>query len=72
MRTRTVLSLVPIVLGAFVAVPAASRPVAPAALTRGELRWLGRVTFGIDSATVTRYRLLGREKFLDEQLPRFR
>jgi uncharacterized protein (DUF1800 family) len=26
------------------------------------------VTFGIDSATVARYRALGREKFLDEQL----
>ena len=37
-------------------------------LTRGDLRWLDRVTFGIDSATVARYRQLGREKFLDEQL----
>jgi uncharacterized protein (DUF1800 family) len=68
MRARTVLSVVSIVLGAFVAVPAASRPAALAALTRGELRWLGRVTFGIDTATVARYRALGREKFLDEQL----
>jgi uncharacterized protein (DUF1800 family) len=38
------------------------------ASTRGDLRWLARVTFGIDSATVTRFRQLGREKFLDEQL----
>jgi uncharacterized protein (DUF1800 family) len=37
-------------------------------LTRGDLRWLSRVTFGIDSATIARYRQLGREKFLDEQL----
>ena len=41
---------------------------APAPLTRSDLRWLGRVTFGIDSAVVTRFRELGREKFLDEQL----
>jgi uncharacterized protein (DUF1800 family) len=40
----------------------------PAALTRGDLRWLGRVTFGVDAATVAAYRRLGREKFLDEQL----
>src|SRR5258707_9214213 len=44
---------------------AASRPTA---LTRGDLRWLARVTFGIDGATVERFRQLGREKFLDEQL----
>ena len=37
-------------------------------LTRGELRWLSRVTFGIDTLAVARYRALGREKFLDEQL----
>ncbi len=29
---------------------------------------LARVTFGIDTTTVARYRALGREKFLDEQL----
>jgi uncharacterized protein (DUF1800 family) len=68
MRARTLLAILSLVLGGLVAVPAASRPVAPALLTRGELRWLGRVTFGIDTATVARYRILGREKFLDEQL----
>jgi uncharacterized protein (DUF1800 family) len=65
MRIRSVLALV---LGVFVVVPMASTPAPPATLTRGELRWLGRVTFGIDSATVARYRSLGRDKFLDEQL----
>ena len=40
----------------------------PTALTRGDLRWLSRVTFGVDSASVTEYRRVGREKFLDEQL----
>jgi uncharacterized protein (DUF1800 family) len=48
----------------FVNQPAASSPP----LTRGDLRWLSRVTFGIDSTTVARYQRLGREKFLDEQL----
>src|SRR6266567_647790 len=46
----------------------ASSARGPASLTRGDLRWLARVTFGIDSATVAAYRRLGREKFLDEQL----
>lgn len=41
---------------------------ASTALTRGELRWLGRVSFGVDSALVDSYRRLGREKFLDAQL----
>src|SRR5579862_9266063 len=37
-------------------------------LSRGDVRWLNRVTFGIDTSTVARYQRLGREKFLDEQL----
>jgi uncharacterized protein (DUF1800 family) len=41
---------------------------APKGLSRGELRWLERVTFGIDHATVERFQQLGREKFLNEQL----
>jgi uncharacterized protein (DUF1800 family) len=35
---------------------------------RGDLRWLTRVTFGINTATVARYRAIGRETFLNEQL----
>jgi uncharacterized protein (DUF1800 family) len=54
-----------VIVALIVAVPVTS---APAALTHGDLRWLARVTFGIDRATVARYRQLGREKFLDEQL----
>jgi uncharacterized protein (DUF1800 family) len=46
----------------------ASRAAAPAKLTRGDLRWLNRVTFGIDAETIARYQRLGRVKFLDEQL----
>lgn len=48
------------------ATPAAPPP--PSSLTADDLRWLNRVTFGLDSATVGRYRQLGRERFLDEQL----
>jgi len=40
----------------------------PAVFTRGDFRWLARVTFGVDSATVARYQQVGRERFLDEQL----
>ena len=50
---------------ALVASPAAS---SPAGLSRGDLRWLSRVTFGIDNATIAEYKRLGREKFLDAQL----
>jgi uncharacterized protein (DUF1800 family) len=35
---------------------------------RDDLRWLERLTFGIDTATVERFRTLGRERFLEEQL----
>jgi uncharacterized protein (DUF1800 family) len=38
------------------------------ALTVEDLHWLNRVTFGVDSATVARYREVGRVHFLDEQL----
>jgi uncharacterized protein (DUF1800 family) len=49
--------------------PAASKAAAaPATITEADLKWLGRVTFGVDTATVARYRQLGRTRFLDEQL----
>ena len=62
---RLVASILCIALTGVAGMLAASRP---AALTPGDLRWLARATFGIDSAAVARYRQLGREKFLDEQL----
>jgi uncharacterized protein (DUF1800 family) len=68
MRARVLLFALSIVLAFPVEVPAASPPAALLPLSRADLRWLGRVTFGIDSATLSRYRALGREKFLDEQL----
>ena len=39
-----------------------------ARLSTEDLLWLNRVTYGLDSATVERYRLLGRKRFLEEQL----
>jgi uncharacterized protein (DUF1800 family) len=45
-----------------------SGPRAVPPLAQADLQWLDRVTFGIDSATVARYRLLGRAKYLEEQL----
>jgi len=38
------------------------------ALSREDVQWLGRVTYGPTSATVDRYLKLGRRRFLDEQL----
>jgi uncharacterized protein (DUF1800 family) len=52
-------------LAVLVTVPAGAGPTL---LKRADLRWLGRVTFGVDSAAVDAYRRLGREKFLDAQL----
>jgi uncharacterized protein (DUF1800 family) len=50
------------------------RPATPATikgpLTGEDIRWLNRVTFGVTSATLVRYRELGRTGFLDEQLTR--
>jgi len=53
------------VLLALVALPAAARDEA---LSKDDVAWLNRVTFGIDSATVASYRDLGRRRFLDRQL----
>ncbi|HTD29046.1 MAG TPA: DUF1800 family protein, partial [Xanthomonadaceae bacterium] len=39
-----------------------------APLRHEDVLWLQRVTFGLDTATVERFRALGRKRFLDEQL----
>jgi uncharacterized protein (DUF1800 family) len=39
-----------------------------APLSADDVAWLRRDTFGLDSATIERYRELGRTRFLDEQL----
>ena len=48
--------------------PALRAAGTPKALTRAELLWLDRATFGVDNATVTTYQQLGREKLLEQQL----
>jgi uncharacterized protein (DUF1800 family) len=68
MRARTILAVASVVLAGLVATAAAPITGGSPPLTRGDLRWLARVTFGIDTATVARYRALGRERFLDQQL----
>jgi uncharacterized protein (DUF1800 family) len=64
--TKLVLSL------AFTAIAARSIVVLadakPKPLTRPDLAWLDRVTFGIDPSAVSDYQRLGRERFLDAQL----
>jgi uncharacterized protein (DUF1800 family) len=68
---RLTASLVAVAASGFVLTanpPVLASASRPAALTRGDLRWLSRVTFGADSAVVAEYRRVGREKFLDEQL----
>lgn len=42
---------------------AADRPVA-----EQDIRWLNRVTYGLDSLTLAQYRAAGRQRFLDAQL----
>src|SRR5262249_49943845 len=37
-------------------------------LSRDDVLWLNRITYGADSATVAAYRKLGRSRFLDQQL----
>ncbi|HEX6834805.1 MAG TPA: DUF1800 family protein, partial [Rudaea sp.] len=39
-----------------------------APLSRSDALWLERITYGLDSATIARFRALGRQRFLDEQL----
>jgi uncharacterized protein (DUF1800 family) len=50
----------------------AARPAAPATglpvLQHDDALWLERVSFGIDSAAVSDFRRLGRERFLERQL----
>jgi uncharacterized protein (DUF1800 family) len=50
------------------AVTAHGSDASPHPLTREDLRWVDRVTFGANSGTVARYQELGRARFLEEQL----
>jgi uncharacterized protein (DUF1800 family) len=74
-RNRVLRVTVPLAALAIAACAApASRTSAPPAgaqlapLSRADAVWLERVSFGLDSGTVSDYRRLGRERYLDEQL----
>jgi uncharacterized protein (DUF1800 family) len=47
---------------------ATASPATLAPLGKTDAVWLERVTFGLDSATVSAYRRLGRDRYLEEQL----
>jgi hypothetical protein len=49
-------------------VPAGAATTANRPLSQEDLRWLNRITYGIDGATVAEYQALGRKGFLDMQL----
>jgi uncharacterized protein (DUF1800 family) len=64
-------------IGALLAAACAGRPAPPspaapietlAPVKHADARWLERVTFGLDSATLAQYRRLGRSRFLEQQL----
>lgn len=65
-RLTTLLALVLTV--APLACPSASKAAGTTPLSADDVAWLRRDTFGLDSATIERYRELGRRRFLDEQL----
>jgi uncharacterized protein (DUF1800 family) len=67
MKRRVLLLPVAMLLSIGIAAPE-SQTAPPRPLSQSDLQWLDRVTFGIDSATVARFRPLGRSKFLDDQL----
>jgi uncharacterized protein (DUF1800 family) len=68
MRHALVVSGAALLAALLSAAPGIAVSARPSPFTRGDLRWLGRLTFGVDSTAVASYRRLGREKFLDEQL----
>ena len=65
-RTSKVFGL--LLLAAPLVCPLALKAAGTAPLSADDIAWLRRDTFGLDSATIERYRELGRTRFLDEQL----
>ncbi len=62
MRLAPTLAAMLLVVATTPTFAAATQPAA------ADMQWLGRVTFGIDSATLARFEQIGRRRFLDEQL----
>ena len=65
--TRRAVWLVTVCLAA-TASAVAGRGSSSSALSLEDVRWLNRVSYGLNTATADRYRQLGRTRFLDEQL----
>jgi len=65
-RIRPLHLLCGLLLATSLSAPAMAQPLHT--LTQGDLAWLRRDGFGLDSATLARYERLGRTRFLDEQL----
>ena len=68
MATRRAVWLAVVCLAATTYAASARGGSSPSALASEDARWLSRVTYGLNTPTVERYRQLGRAKFLDEQL----
>lgn len=62
--------LIPLMAALLLACSASVRAADPAVrvLAPGDVQWLQRATFGIDSASLASYRQLGRQRWLDIQL----
>lgn len=57
-----------LLVAAPLACPSSLRAAGTAPINADDIAWLRRDSFGLDSATLERYRELGRTRFLDEQL----
>ena len=66
-RCSTWLGLL-LLVAAPLACPASLHAAGTAQLSADDIAWLRRDSFGLDSASIERYRELGRTRFLDEQL----
>ncbi|WP_329742901.1 DUF1800 domain-containing protein [Dyella sp. A6] len=66
LRVRPLHMLCGLLLGLGLATSAGAQDIKP--LGQGDLAWLRRDGFGLDSQTIARYEQLGRRRFLDRQL----
>ena len=67
-RKRPSQLLVALLLAAPLICPLSVKAADTRPLSPDDVAWLRRVSFGLDSATIERYREVGRTRFLDEQL----
>jgi len=65
-RARSVLAIA--LIAACASLSSTVSATSTTSLSREDALWLDRITYGLDSATVARFRELGRKRFLEEQL----